>query len=134
MSTVLVTGVTGFIGLHCVHQLIQAGHHVHGTLRSKSREHEVRESLKRANLADGNLVLFECDLLGDSGWNDAVRGLRLHPSCGLTHSFPAFLTTRTISSSPLWQELKKVLEACSPSGVCEEGRAHLFLCGGGRHL
>ena len=74
MSTVLVTGVTGFIGLHCVHQLIQAGHHVHGTLRSKSREHEVRESLKRANLADGNLVLFECDLLGDSGWNDAVRG------------------------------------------------------------
>ena len=74
MSTVLVTGVTGFIGLHCVHQLIQAGHHVHGTLRSKSREHEVRESLKRANLADSNLVLFECDLLGDSGWNDAVRG------------------------------------------------------------
>jgi len=74
MSTVLVTGVTGFIGLHCVHQLIQAGHHVHGTLRSKSREHEVRESLRRANLADGNLVLFECDLLGDSGWNDAVRG------------------------------------------------------------
>jgi len=74
MSTVLVTGVTGFIGLHCVHQLIQAGHHVHGTLRSKSREHEVRESLKRANLSDGNLVLFECDLLGDSGWNDAVRG------------------------------------------------------------
>ena len=74
MSTVLVTGVTGFIGLHCVHQLIQAGHHVHGTMRSKSREHEVRESLKRANLADGNLVLFECDLLGDSGWNDAVRG------------------------------------------------------------
>ena len=71
MSTVLVTGVTGFIGLHCVHQLIQAGHHVRGTLRSKSREHEVRESLKRANLADGNLVLFECDLLGDSGWNDA---------------------------------------------------------------
>ena len=74
MSTVLVTGVTGFIGLHCVHQLIQAGHHVHGTLRSKSREHEVRESLKRANLSDGNLVLFECDLLGDSGWSDAVRG------------------------------------------------------------
>ena len=74
MSTVLVTGVTGFIGLHCVHQLIQAGHHVHGTLRSTSREHEVSESLKRANLADGNLVLFECDLLGDSGWNDAVGG------------------------------------------------------------
>ena len=74
MATVLLTGATGFIGLHCVHQLLQAGHQVHGTLRSKSRESEVRDSVKRADLPDSNLVLFECDLLGDSGWDDAVRG------------------------------------------------------------
>ena len=34
MEKVLVTGATGFIGLHCIHQLIEKGYSVHGTLRS----------------------------------------------------------------------------------------------------
>ncbi|MEE3301768.1 MAG: GDP-mannose 4,6-dehydratase, partial [Candidatus Neomarinimicrobiota bacterium] len=34
MKKVLVTGTTGFIGLHCVNQLLNKGFAVHGTLRS----------------------------------------------------------------------------------------------------
>ena len=49
MEKVLVTGATGFIGLHCIHQLIEKGYSGNGTLRSKYREDEVRSSLKKAN-------------------------------------------------------------------------------------
>ena len=74
MEKVLVTGSTGFIGLHCIHQLIEKGYSVNGTLRSKSREEEVRSSLKKANLSDANLSLYECDLMTDDGWEKAIDG------------------------------------------------------------
>ena len=74
MEKVLVTGSTGFIGLHCIHQLIEKGYSVNGTLRSKSREEEVRSSLKEANLSDANLNLYECDLMSDDGWEKAIDG------------------------------------------------------------
>lgn len=74
MEKVLVTGSTGFIGLHCIHQLIEKGYSVNGTLRSKSREEEVRSSLKKANLSDANLNLYECDLMSDDGWEKAIDG------------------------------------------------------------
>ena len=74
MEKVLVTGSTGFIGLHCIHQLIEKGYSVNGTLRSKSREEEVRSTLKKANLSDANLSLYECDLMSDDGWEKAIDG------------------------------------------------------------
>lgn len=74
MEKVLVTGSTGFIGLHCIHQLIEKGYSVNGTLRSKSREEEVRSLLKKANLSDANLSLYECDLMSDDGWEKAIDG------------------------------------------------------------
>ena len=41
MSTVLVTGGSGFIGSHCILQLLVAGHHVRTTVRSPKREGDV---------------------------------------------------------------------------------------------
>jgi dihydroflavonol-4-reductase len=38
MAKVLVTGATGFIAGHVIHQLLEAGHEVRGTARSVSRE------------------------------------------------------------------------------------------------
>ena len=43
-------------------------------MRSKTREDEIRSSLKQANLSDTNLNLYECDLLSDEGWNRAIEG------------------------------------------------------------
>ena len=60
--------------MHCIHQLIEKGYSVSGTLRSKSREEEVRSSLKKANLSDANLSLYECDLMSDDGWEKAIDG------------------------------------------------------------
>ena len=48
MSTVLVTGGSGFIGAHCILQLLAAGHHVRTTVRSLKREADVRAMLRRS--------------------------------------------------------------------------------------
>ena len=46
MSKVLVTGASGFIGLHCIQQLLSKGYHVNGTVRSLSRESEIRKAAR----------------------------------------------------------------------------------------
>ena len=75
MSTVLVTGGSGFIGAHCILQLLAAGHGVHTTVRNLAREGEVRAMLKAGGAEPGDrLKLFAADLEKDTGWNEAVAG------------------------------------------------------------
>lgn len=75
MSTVLVTGGSGFVGSHCILQLLSAGHHVRTTVRNLKREIDVRAMLKQggADPAD-RLSFFAADLENDSGWPEAVAG------------------------------------------------------------
>jgi dihydroflavonol-4-reductase len=53
MSTVLVTGGSGFIGSHAIVQLLEAGHTVRATVRNLSREAEVRTMVTAGGIADG---------------------------------------------------------------------------------
>lgn len=73
MEKVLVTGATGFIGLHCVAQLLGEGYAVTGTLRSASRIDEVKQAMTEQQLATDNLSFVEADLLKDDGWDEAVK-------------------------------------------------------------
>jgi len=76
---VLVTGGSGFIGAHCVVQLLQAGYRVRTTVRSFTREPEVRAMLKVGGAdpqsfpADA-LSFVAADLTADAGWAEAVEG------------------------------------------------------------
>jgi nucleoside-diphosphate-sugar epimerase len=75
MSTVLVTGGSGFIGSHCIVQLLEAGHDVRTTVRKLSREPEVREMVERGGVKSGDrLSFFAADLEKDAGWKEAVTG------------------------------------------------------------
>ena len=74
MDKVLVTGASGFIGLHCIAQLLQAGYQVKGSLRSRVRESEIRNALSKVVNAENRLEICELDLLKDDGWDDAVSG------------------------------------------------------------
>ena len=75
-TTVLVTGASGFIGLHCVHQLLEQGYRVRGTVRSAARADEVRDAMTASIGADctDRLELVEADLATDDGWDSAVAG------------------------------------------------------------
>ena len=44
---VLVTGGSGFVGAHCILALLAAGYRVRTTVRSLSREPEVRAMLEK---------------------------------------------------------------------------------------
>lgn len=75
MSTVLVTGGSGFVGSHCVLQLLDAGHTVRTTVRSLKREPEVRAMLAAGGAKpDASLSFFAADLTSDAGWKEAVTG------------------------------------------------------------
>jgi dihydroflavonol-4-reductase len=71
---VLVTGASGFIGIHCVIQLLAQGYPVRGTLRDLEREPELRATLLKFVDADDRLELVEADLLKDDGWEAAMQG------------------------------------------------------------
>jgi len=78
MSKVLVTGGSGFIGSHCIVQLLSAGHDVHATVRNLDRVSELRVTLRRAGAdPDQNLTFFAADLMKDAGWREAVAGCEI---------------------------------------------------------
>ena len=76
MDKVLVTGATGFIGLHCIQQLLDQGYEVRGTLRTETRKNEVKEAMKKHSSNPQNLELVFTDLLKDEGWDEAVKGCK----------------------------------------------------------
>ena len=73
MEKVLLTGVTGFIALHCCKQLLDQGYAVRGTLRDKIRQEEVITAMKESNTYVENLEFIELDLLSDEGWEEAAK-------------------------------------------------------------
>jgi len=72
---VLVTGGTGFVGAHCIMQLLDAGYQVRTTIRSLTREADVRAMLRQGGVEAGDRLSFAAaDLTSDSGWAEAVAG------------------------------------------------------------
>ena len=106
-ETVLVTGCTGYIALHCVQQLLKEGkYNVRGSVRSlKNLERNA------SVLALGNVELVEADLLNTEEWVKATKGCDyvLHTAS------PFVLTPKTEDElvKPAVQGTLAVLEACA---------------------
>ena len=85
---ILVTGASGFVALHTIIQLLQQGYKVRATLRSPSREGEVRETISKVVQINDRLEITVADLGQDSGWNEAMKDVEsvLH----VASPFPLF--------------------------------------------
>jgi nucleoside-diphosphate-sugar epimerase len=117
MSTVLVTGGSGFIGSHAVLQLLTAGHQVRTTVRNSTREADVRAMLKEGG-ADpvDRLSFFAADLAKDAGWPAAVAGCDyvLHVASPLPPSVPKHEDELIV---PAREGTLRVLRASRDAGV-----------------
>tara|TARA_Y100000992_G_scaffold259294_1_gene193774 strand:+ start:258 stop:1271 length:1014 start_codon:yes stop_codon:yes gene_type:complete len=116
METVLVTGGTGFIGLHCLQQLLDKGYKVRTTIRSESRKQEVLEAMKEHSSNCENLEFYIADLLKDDGWKEAVEGSKyvLHVAS------PFFLgepENEDVFIKPAVEGTLRVLKACADADV-----------------
>ena len=116
MDKVLVTGATGFIGLHCIQQLLDQGYQVTGTVRSLSKKNEVIDSMKENSLHPENLTIVYADLLKDEGWNEAVEGCRyvLHVASPFVLEEPEH---EDILIRPAVEGTLRVLNACKDNRV-----------------
>jgi dihydroflavonol-4-reductase len=65
-KTVLVTGGSGFIALHCIMKLLQRDNTVRTTLRSLNRQDEVKKMLQVGGITSfENLSFIEANLSDD---------------------------------------------------------------------
>ena len=74
MEKVLVTGATGYIGLHCIHQLLNQGYAVNGSVRSPDRKDEIINALKGHNTSTEHLNVYTMNLTEDAGWDEGMAG------------------------------------------------------------
>jgi nucleoside-diphosphate-sugar epimerase len=114
--TVLVTGASGYIGMHCILKLLQEGYAVRGTLRTPARESKLRETFARHIDADDRLSFVTADLSSDAGWAEAARDCRtiLHVASPNPTSLPR---DEEAIIRPAVDGTMRVLEAATNAGV-----------------
>ncbi|MBI5943553.1 MAG: aldehyde reductase [Chloroflexi bacterium] len=115
-NPILVTGASGFVAIHAVVQLLQQGYQVRGTVRTLSREAELRSTIAKYAQADERLEILSADLEQAAGWDEAMNGVEfvLH----VASPFPLFEPKNEDELIiPAVQGTLKVLRAAHKAGV-----------------
>lgn len=116
-KSALVTGGSGFVGVHCILQLLDNGYKVKTTLRSLNRKNEVIEMLKNGGVRSvENLSFIEADLSKDTNWDEAVKNCEyvLHVASPISLKIPKDENEMIV---PAVEGTLRVLRASKNAGV-----------------
>ncbi|KAF4450035.1 cinnamyl-alcohol dehydrogenase [Fusarium austroafricanum] len=92
LQTHLITGGSGFIAIHLVNQLLEAGYTVHATVRNLNNVPKTQPLRCLQDKYPGKLELFEADLLEPGSFETAMQG------CSVVHHIASpFLMAEKIS-------------------------------------
>jgi len=116
MDTVLLTGITGFLGGHIATALLNAGYHVRGSLRNPDRIDATRTALAKNGANVANLDFITLDLTDDAGWDAATNGARF-----MIHSASPFVTSmprdKMTLITPAVTGTERALHAAKNAGI-----------------
>lgn len=87
-DTVLITGISGFLGGHVALQLLEAGYRVRGSVRNLDKAAKVEQTLKNHGADTKALEFVALDLNKDDGWAEAMQGVKY-----LAHVASPFFTS-----------------------------------------
>lgn len=70
----LVTGASGFIGTHCVLELLNNGYQVKGTVRNLERAEQIRNIMKKHTKKADAIEFVQAELTEAASWEEAMNG------------------------------------------------------------
>jgi len=74
MKKVLLTGISGYIGMHCAVELVKQGYAVRGSVRSLNKADTLLKAISKHVDVNVQVEFCELDLLKNEGWDEAVAG------------------------------------------------------------
>lgn len=117
IQTVLVSGGSGFVGIHSILQLLQKGFYVHTTIRSLAKKDIIINALREGGIHDfSRLAFYKADLTSDAGWAEAMKNVTyvLHVASPFPAQDPADENELII---PARDGALRVLKAAKNAGV-----------------
>ena len=90
-TCVLVTGGNGFVGGHCIAELLRQGFEVRATLRDLRKQTAAREAIAATAVPTDALSFVAAELTLDEGWDAAMQGCAyvLHVASPLGATLPS---------------------------------------------
>ncbi len=120
-STILVTGINGFIASHIGAQLLKAGYRVRGTVRDESKADMIRDVYKKRHRLENFEAVIVPDISAPSAFDEAVK------TCSaIAHvaSYLGFSPDPNAIIPPTVASVQNILNAAKK----EEGVKRVVLC------
>jgi|TARA_A100001011_G_scaffold52418_1_gene50518 dihydroflavonol-4-reductase len=74
MSKVLLTGISGYIAMHCAKELLVRGYEINATVRNLDKVDAISDALAQYSLDPSKINFYKTDLLSNENWDKAIEG------------------------------------------------------------
>ena len=72
MKKALLTGISGYIAMHCAKELLKRDYHINATVRNLDKVEDIKNALSALSLDVNKIQFFQANLLSDDNWEDAM--------------------------------------------------------------